>query len=409
MNQSDDFNLNQLLLIFSKQWRYFLVVSLACLLGAMIKHKYFPQYPGSGKLIIKDIRNSQLQSVIGHLTGLDGEPLVAENRGDDIVSNAEAMLDIHEFYVLIAENLIKLNKQSNYPAIAGFFKTFSTDSSSPEFVHEVAIKLSKMITFNSGKANVLTVEVKSDFRELTVLLVNQTLVLAKRKIISKELEDLNQAEIFFLHEVEKERTELNSIEMVTLEKMQKNQIFSIDQEKGDSIQNINDLKKNINEINIQITNNQSKIIQLQKNEPFANYKVINLSKFDHAYQIKTLVDENKELALKLSTFNSYLKNFVTQKKYQAPLHFELEKMNSNHDFVYKVIASYKDSLARIGLQKTYVLNKVEILEYERFSRVHSNPTLLIFILLSLTLAFSFSVFSIYVFELFKPTDFNNFS
>ena len=85
-----------------------------------------------------------------------------------------------------------------------------------------------------------------------------------------------------------------------------------------------------------------------------------------------------------------------------PFQYELEKMNASHDFEYKMYAALNDSLARIGLQKTYVKNKVEILELERISRVHSSPPLLIMILIALTISQIFGIFSIYVYELFKP-------
>ena len=115
-----------------------------------------------------------------------------------------------------------------------------------------------------------------------------------------------------------------------------------------------------------------------------------------------LEDQNKDLQIELATYQTYLRNYENQKTGLVPMQYEIQKMNANHDFEYKIFASLNDSLARIGLQKTYVKNKVDILEQERFSRVKSSPSLAIMMLISLMLSQVIGMFSIYVYELFKP-------
>jgi chromosome segregation ATPase len=155
---------------------------------------------------------------------------------------------------------------------------------------------------------------------------------------------------------------------------------------------------------ISLSNNESKIAELQTNIKASAVKKDNgvISKFNESSQIRVLEDENRDLNLELKTYQTYLKNFETQKNGLVPFQYEIEKMNASHEFEYKIYASLNDSLARIGLQKTYVKNKVEILELERISRVHSSPPLLIMILIALTISQVFGIFSIYVYELFKP-------
>ncbi|MBY0415188.1 MAG: hypothetical protein K2Q18_13540, partial [Bdellovibrionales bacterium] len=69
MNSNEEITLHQVLQIFTKRWKYLLLLGLVFILGALIKHKYFPMYPGTGKLIIKDVRNSQLQLVLSTVAG----------------------------------------------------------------------------------------------------------------------------------------------------------------------------------------------------------------------------------------------------------------------------------------------------------------------------------------------------
>jgi uncharacterized protein involved in exopolysaccharide biosynthesis len=402
MNSNEEITLHQVLQIFTKRWKYLLLLALVFLLGAMVKHKYFPMYPGMGKLIIKDVRNSQLQLVLSSVAG-PGTEVASDAKGDDIVERAETVLDTHEYYVALANRLLQIKKEQGNVALINFFKKFEGKESDPEYAHDIGNILSGMISFTSSKGGVLIINVKTYNRELSVLVVNEALKEAQKNIIDRELEDLNRAESYFNVEIESVRSRLDLIENSTVKKLQKNQILSVDVEKGDSSKYISELKKNINDTKITISNNESRIKSLAekiKNNGAKDLGVI--SKFNESSQIKMLEDQNKDLQIELKTYQSYLRNYENQKTGLVPMQYEIQKMNANHDFEYKMFASLNDSLARIGLQKTYVKNKVDILERERFSKVRSSPSLGIMILISLMLSQVIGMFSIYVYELFRP-------
>ena len=260
-----------------------------------------------------------------------------------------------------------------------------------------------MITFSAAKGGVLVVNVKTNNRELSVLIVNEALATAQKNIVDRELEDLDRAENYFTLEIESVRARLDVIENSTVKKLQKNQILSVDVEKGDSSRYISELKKNINDTKITISNNQSRINSLTEKIKANGSKDLGvISKFNESSQIKMLEDQNVDLQIELKTYQSYLRTYESQKTGLVPMQYEIQKMNANHDFEYKMFASLNDSLARIGLQKTYVKNKVDILERERISKVRSSPTLAIMILISLMLSQVIGMFSIYVYELFRP-------
>lgn len=403
MNTSDEISLHQILQIFTARWKFFVVLALIFSLGALSKHKYFPTYPGSGKLIIKDVRNSQLQSIIGHAAGVMGDSVSAEFKGDEPAARAMVLLDIHDFYVDVAKRLLNIKLTQKLPALDRFFLDFRDYQNNPEFIHEVANKLNSMISFNA-KGDILEVDVKTGSRELSVYLVNETLNLAQNNLMMRELEELNRAEAYFQLEINGVRSRLDKIEATTVKKMQKNQIFSVDSEKGESSRYMAELKKNINDTQISISNNLSKISELKTKIKVSGNKNTGLiSKFNEAAQIRLLEDENVDLGLELKTYQNYLKSFESQKTGLVPFQYEIEKMNANHDFEYKIYASLNDSLARIGLQKTYAKNKVEILEQERFSHVRSSPSFTIMLLLALCISQVFGIFGIYLYELFKPS------
>jgi uncharacterized protein involved in exopolysaccharide biosynthesis len=403
MNSSEEISLHQVLLIFTKRWRYLLLLALVFSLAALVKHKYFPMYPGSGKLIIKDVRNSQLQMVLSSVASSVNESS-SESKIDDVVASAETVLDTHEFYVRLAKKLILLKKEQNLQALNNFFKKLHANEENEEFPHDLANVLSGMLTFVPSKGGVLNINVKTYNRELSVLIVNEALLEAQNDIISRELEDLNRAENYFLVEIESVRKRLDSIENSTVKKLQKNQILSVDSEKGDSSKYISELKKNINDTKIAISTNESRITTLtEKIIKTGGAKDLGvISKFNESSQVKMLEDQNKDLSTELKTYQTYLKSYENQKTGLVPMQYEIQKMNANHDFEYKMFASLNDSLARIGLQKTYAKNKVDVLEKERLSKVRSSPSLIIMILISLMLSQVIGMFGIYVYELFKP-------
>lgn len=403
MNSNEEITLHQVLLIFTKRWKYLLVLALVFTLGALIKHKYFPMYPGAGKLIIKDVRNSQLQLVLSSVAGPGTESSGSDAKGDDVAERATTVLDTHNYYLALATKLLETKNEQNNQALKNFFSKFEGNESNPEYLHNVANTLSNMISFSTSKGGVLSINVKSYNRELSVIVVNEALVTAQKNIIDRELEDLDRAENYFTLELESVRSRLDSIENSTVKKLQKNQILSVDMEKGDSSKYISELKKNINDTKITISNNQSKINSLNEKIKANGARDLGvISKFNESSQVKMLEDQNKDLEIELKTYQSYLRSYENQKTGLVPMQYEIQKMNANHDFEYKIFASLNDSLARIGLQKTYVKNKVDILEKERFSRVRSSPTLAIMILISLMLSQVIGMFSIYVYELFRP-------
>ncbi len=404
MNSNEEITLHQVLQIFTKRWKYLLLLALVFILGALIKHKYFPMYPGTGKLIIKDVRNSQLQLVLSSVAGPGTENSGSDNsKGDDVAERAETILDTHEYYVVLATKLLQVKNEQNNQALKNFFKRIEGSENNPEYLHDVANVLSGMITFSAAKGGVLVVNVKTNNRELSVLIVNEALATAQKNIVDRELEDLDRAENYFTLEIESVRARLDVIENSTVKKLQKNQILSVDVEKGDSSRYISELKKNINDTKITISNNQSRINSLTEKIKANGSKDLGvISKFNESSQIKMLEDQNVDLQIELKTYQSYLRTYESQKTGLVPMQYEIQKMNANHDFEYKMFASLNDSLARIGLQKTYVKNKVDILERERISKVRSSPTLAIMILISLMLSQVIGMFSIYVYELFRP-------
>ena len=403
MNSNEEITLHQVLLIFTKRWKYLLLLALIFVLGALVKHKYFPMYPGSGKLIIKDVRNSQLQLVLSSVTGPGAESTFSDVKGEDVVDRAETVLDTHEYYTALASRLLKIEKETENLTLNNFFKRYEGSQADPEYVHDIANVLSGMISFNSAKGGVLVINAKTYNRELSVLIVNEALKEAQKNIIDRELEDLNRAESYFNEEITNVRNRLDGIENSTVKKLQKNQILSVDVEKGDSSKYISELKKNINDTKITISNNEGRIKALIEKIKASGTKDLGvISKFNESSQVKMLEDQNKDLHIELATYQSHLRNYENQKTGLVPMQYEIQKMNANHDFEYKIFASLNDSLARIGLQKTYVKNKVDILEQERFSRVKSSPSLAIMMVISLMLSQVIGMFSIYVYELFKP-------
>ena len=403
----DEISMYQVMKVFFKRWRFLLILALSAILLALVKHKYFPTYPAKGTLIIKDVRNSQLQSMLNQVVGSVGEFELNNDKGKGDVITASLVLNTHKFHLILAKHLkskfdeFKGKKEESplYPLIKRFKSLEEKDN-----YHEVmASYLSAITKVRPGKSGQIYIHLKTGNRALSVALINNTLEMAKETLIERELGDLKQAEEYFKKEIDLVKKRLDRIENVTISKMQKSHILSVDVEKGESSRYMNELKKKINDTNIKITSNKRRIAVLKRKARRNKSKNDGvISKFNESAQIKMLLDENKELAHNLSAYRSTLKRYNKQKKGLLPFQHDIEKMKANYTFEYKVYESLRDSLAKIGLQKTYVKNKVEILERERLGRVRSSPGIVLMVLIAIFASQIIGLGSIYLFELFKP-------
>jgi capsular polysaccharide biosynthesis protein len=401
----DEISMHQVLQIFTKRWKYLLVLGLVGVLGALIKHKYMPSYPAKGRLIIKDVRNSQLQNLLSQVVGSIGNVVGAEEKGDNAVTRSAIVLDTHEFYFSLAKKLKMDGQKDDLSKKISFhlFNKFKKYEKDPEYDHRVAHYLRRIIGFSPANGGQLIIRVKTRNRHLSVWLVNAALQMAKGTLIERELKDLEQAESFFKKEMGVVRDRLDRIESSTISKMQNQQVLSLDAERGESSKYMNELKKEINEIRIKLTANKRRINSLiRKWKKRKRNSSAVISKFNERSQIKALKDENKDLSLRLVTLKGHLKKFEKKKKGLLPFQHDIEKRKANYILEYKVYESLRDRLSRIGLQKTYVKNRVEVLENERSSRVHSSPGLIMMVLIAVMISQVVGMGWIYLYELFKP-------
>ena len=80
----------------------------------------------------------------------------------------------------------------------------------------------------------------------------------------------------------------------------------------------------------------------------------------------------------------------------------MERLKANYHFEFKIYEGLRDKLSKIGLQKTYIKNKIIVLEFERLKRVKSRPGLFMLILIGIMISQVIGFISIYLIELFKP-------
>lgn len=405
-NQShnQEVSLIEVIQVFTDRWKYLVSLALMFILVALVKHKYFPIYPASGKLIIKDQENAQLSSLIKGVGGSIGG--VSIKNSSDQVSLAILHLETNDFMLALADRIIKIVDQKvegapDYEAFSNLFKRMKTKRDSPEFRQALASTLDGMLSFVGGKAGQITIKVKTNKKAIAVFLVNNALDLSKEILINRELEELNRAETYFQIEVEKVQKRLEELEGQTIFKLQEKDTISVDAKTDETSKYLNELRKNINDTKIKIAENDMLLSTLKKKMKKAGKTDVNaLSKFDLSNKIVMIEDENKAYKIRLKTYESYLSKFGRQGQKMLPFQNEIEKMRNNYMFESKVYENLRDSLARIGLQKTFIQNSIEVLEYERLSNVRSQPGLYMMMLIALMLSQIIGFGGIYLLELF---------
>ena len=89
-DNNEEISMYQVMQVFISRWKYLVILALIGILGALIKHKFFPVYPAQGKLLIKDSKNSQIQSFISGMVGNVGG--LSVSKGYDSASKASSFL-----------------------------------------------------------------------------------------------------------------------------------------------------------------------------------------------------------------------------------------------------------------------------------------------------------------------------
>ncbi|GAB4011443.1 MAG: hypothetical protein Fur0010_05930 [Bdellovibrio sp.] len=400
----DEVSLIEVIKVFTDRWKYLVSLALFFVLLALVKHKYFPIYPSMGTLIIKDQEaaqlNSFLKSVSGNLGGL------GIKNSNDKVNLAIIHLETNNFMLALADKIIKVVDEKkvgtpDYQAFSKFIRKLKTKRENPEFRQTLASSVKSLISFSAGKSGQINIKVKSNNKAISVFLVNYALDLAKETLIEREILELNRAENYFQAEVDKVQKRLEDLEGQTIFKLQEKNTISLDAKTDETSKYLNELRKNINDTKIKIAENNMLLATLKKKIKKGEKKDANaLSKFDLGNNMVMIEDENKALKIRLKTYESYLNKFGKQGQKMLPFQNEIEKMRNNYLFESKVYENLRDSLARIGLQKTFIQNSVEVLEYERLDNVRSQPGLTMMILIAIMLSQIVGFGGIYVLELF---------
>ncbi len=408
---NEEISMYQVMQIFLSKWKILVILGLIGVLGALIKHKFFPIYPAQGKLLIKDSKNSQIQSFISGMVGNVGG--LSVSKGYDSATKASTFLDTNDFFLSMVKGM-KTYKDSDASAeqkdvIEEIFSAFKHKKDEEELNQSVANWLRGKVKFNPSKGGQIIVKVSSKRKGRSVFLVNYALSLAKEKLVERELQDFDSAERYFKVKIDEVKARLEKLEEDQIGKSSGIGNLTVEMQKGNTGNYLKKLQGDVNDINLRLSENSSQIRALKRKAKRERYNGdITLNKFGAASRLQTIIDENRELKNAKRTKERYIKRFGGKGKKLLPVQSEIEKMKASYTFEYKIYENLRDSLAKIGLQKTYLKNKVEILEGDRMSRVRSRPGLFMMMLIALMISQVIGLGSIYLFELFKPLEDSSF-
>lgn len=385
----DEISMYEILQIFLSKWKYLVIIALLCILGAIIKHKKFPTYPAQGKLLIKNSENSQLRSFLDTIVGNQQDINPAER--------AIILLETNDFFLELAAHVAKTETKD--PDINNFIDISNSN------IQKLAGKLRSRLKFQLRKGGQISFTTKTDRKSVSTMIVNDSLLIAKEYLTLRELKEYNEAEQYFQTQIDHTLNNLNELKLSSIQKMKQKNIISLNEEKGEGTKYLSGLKKQINDAQIKIAENDSLIKRLTKK---SKSSAVNQSKFGTQARIIQLKDENSALNIKISTNKRYLKKISNQKLALVPFEQEMEKIKANYHFEFKIYEGLRDKLSKIGLQKTYIKNKIDILEFERLESVRSKPGLILLILIAVMISQVIGFTLIYLVELFKPiTDKSN--
>lgn len=380
---NDEISMYEILQIFLSKWKLLLILALVCILAAVVRHKRFPVYPAQGKLLIKTSENSQLRSFL--------ETIVGSQQNINPAERAVILLETNDFFLELASRLKELKHDDQ--EIISYLQKFNDNK------QRLASNLRSKLKFQLKKGGQILFNVKSNRRIISTVIVNEGLTVAKNYLTFRELKEYNEAEVYFQSQIDQTLNNLNDLKHSSILKMKQKNVISLNEEKGEGTKYLSGLKKQINDSQIKIAENSSLIRKLKKKD---SSKSKNQSKFGIRARIMQLKDENSALRIKISTNKRYLKKISNQKLELVPFEQEMEKIKANYHFEFKIYEGLRDKLAKIGLQKTYIQNKIDILELERLESVRSRPGIILLILIAIMISQVIGFTLIYLFELFRP-------
>ncbi len=398
---NDTISLHEALTTFTKRWKILVILALLFVLGALVRHKFFPSYPSRGVLIIKDVKNSRYQLLLNSIANRLDDFVPNEVQQEDTVSLAINFLETYRFHKHLAKEAFKRYEQSpeDRETLQPIFKKFVKIENVELKELRAAQVLRSLLSYQNEGGGRLKISLRTKNKKLSYFLVNLALEEAKTELTNREIFELEEAEKYFSQEIKDVQDHLSNIEKQTISKMQQHQVLSVDIEKGETSRYLNELKQNITDTTIAIQKNNNIIRDLKRRQP---KKDNSASKFSGGAQIKNLNAENKDLKARLSSLKQTLRNYGKKQKGLLPFQQEIEKMKAKYTYEYKVYESLRGSLAKIGLQKTYVKHRIEILEPEFIDRIHSSPGLIVMVFLAIMLSQVLGIGGIYLWELFRP-------
>ncbi|MBT3236847.1 MAG: hypothetical protein HN353_12905 [Bdellovibrionales bacterium] len=401
--ESDQISLNDILQVFLRRWKILIILALLFVLGALVKHKFFPVYPAHGIILIKSPYNSQYHNLLKSITSEIGE-FARDQSGSnqDVAKQAVVFLETTSFYRQLALDIndYYYAHPNDQHYIDSRFKKYFKLSDHEKRIESLTSILRWVYNFKTFSDGQIRISLKTKNRHLSLILINTILKKAKEVITKRELADIGQAERYFELEIKSIKEKLDKIEAEIILKMQDKKMLSVDIEKGESSRYLTQLRKNIHDIEITLNENKRALRQLKAKFKKGHQRVLT-NKFSKEAQSRNIEEENRTLISKLKTYKSYLKAYGKKQRSLLPFQHEIDTLRSNYAFEYKIYESFRKSMSKLGLQKTYILNKVEILEPEYLSHIHSSPQLLTMIFMAMMISQVLGMGMIYTYELFR--------
>ncbi len=379
------------------KWKLLLLLALIGTLGALVRHKYFPVYPGEGKILIKDQAGSSLETVLSQFS--NSGPVSSTTTLQSRLDRSLSYLETTEFNRALASKIWSQMLDDAQPMemreeIKLYLKSLNINTEIESNVEKEA-EISRLGNFlrrtlqwNKTQSGLLVVRIKTDRKSWTIHLINEALFVARSFLTSKELKDIDEATRFFTMEIYEVETRLRELELSTMQALKKSDILNIEAERGEASQYITNLRKNISDTEIKIREGRTLLAGLRKRVDVSagGNEEAALSKFALSGQIRHLEDEIKTLELRKDTLAAYLKSYGSTTKSILPIQNEMERIKANYDFEFKVYENLRRGMAKLGLERTFIENQIEILEGESALKVFSRPGLLVLLLVAVTIS-----------------------
>ena len=420
--KGEELDLGEIVRLFVRHKLLLAFLVITAIITASLEHLSFPSYRVTALVSVANSDNSYTQALTARLTGAAGGGMLQADGYHEVPDKYFQHLASFDFYLAVARAVHQskefetLNpdlflRKSLLDSLRYRVKKIifheDTDVNRVFSDDRLASILTSWIIFTKGGTDNIVVTVTTSDPALTLMIVNITAETAVKYITEHEVKELNEGGSYLKVQLDEAEREIKNTDALITDFKRSNQLVSMDMANGDSNTLAVGLRKQLEDVEITIAENNKLLTHLGNSQRLQQQDISKddlasntKSKFGIGHKISDLQQENQYLEARRSTVKRVLDELMRgQDPNMEQRIFELRK---KVELQYSLYQELKKQTFQVEMERIFVQNRVRFFEKARDFSVVRSLTLNRKILIAVVIAFLIGGFGAYLWELVVP-------